>query len=1044
MNSRKLSKISKRIIGVSISNSDKWTRLLKGKSSLLSILIFVVSTNFIVFFFSYCCFDFIPHWLKFEIKRETAIILIEKRLANFAILFSISIVVLTFVLNLAEKNRYGKDVLATALEETYFFPILYFVLTLLFATGLVSFLQDTLPNQVFISLTCCLGIYFFLGLLFGLGVLFYRISYLLNTDFLYKRRLSRFILLGKESLYKSALADYFNKFYTETIRKTFPNNSFIVDLNSEIFIPKDVQIVDVEIDKLTRSLKKINRKYPNNEWEFKYDILATKFPQRILASSALLSSEDKSAFLNCFVFSGEKNNVEDVSFLNELYTIKDLIIDAVNRKDIKSVNELFEFYFTFFKKIGEEFLKLEKRYKKEEIFFNSWFDLVEEVYHSLDEILMECLSEDPSNEYLVNLVFSKVFESNFILLNIAIEQIKPQIFRNHAYIVYGIQSRLNQSQIFYPMISGQAIDYYCRILSGIGIQYGKINKGVSLERKFVDSFYPVTFFCLEKLVSNLVNSTEPNIKLISSAIRKIHSCHLPVECQNDIFNLKRKLNQITIQNDDDAFQKTKLEFDLKNLFYVMQKSIIQLIQTNFYRKLKNGSINSKTIKLLPDLHSENYQTSPLRLEKLFEDWGWIENNLEKLNGDVFQFIPYFKSDISLYFFIQLVLGKLNINQVKNEIQFESVISDNKNELENLIKQFSSQWEWWGAITTFTNKNSFDERLKLISSMITIIDKRVKIKRGDKIVKAAVDIKLLEKYKNNLLKGYNDNSPLFEIQSLFTKNENQKYINNIDGVSNVDFSKYEEKQKLLPERENQFFSFGPDFYSDGIDVGNNLSTKETHFFLKTIFEKSETKKISNPKDFVEKSSAELTNKGFIPNLLITNIHPNEFKKEKSIKMGTVSFSWREFDIPFHRLALTDFPDFIIICDFKKSFEKIQYTNPTLTGNLIEVEFEDLQLESFQRINKDFINKKIEEGTPKFNPSASDNISPEQELIKASIDLENWIDNVAKYKLNKEKLFQEIGLELFRKSIEYQKVNITTSIFLNFKIKNQNAFIIGKND
>ncbi len=174
------------------------------------IVIFLV-----LFFSSTVLLDF--RFLNFfNLSIETARNLVDQRTANIAVITSITLVVVGFLIsNIATKESYAYNLL---FKNSYLNPIINVVLTFIGIFFIISTFRDDIPEKMFIDLVL-LGTYCSIAILLLIGFLFNRILYFTDNEAIEK-------LFGRELISKAKDEVYYNlvQQYSQSEFRKFLNN----------------------------------------------------------------------------------------------------------------------------------------------------------------------------------------------------------------------------------------------------------------------------------------------------------------------------------------------------------------------------------------------------------------------------------------------------------------------------------------------------------------------------------------------------------------------------------------------------------------------------------------------------------------------------------------------------------------------------------------------------------------------------------------------------------------------------------------------------
>jgi len=150
------------------------------------------------------------------IKLDTAQKIIDQRASNIATIMSITLVVVGFLMNnIAVKESFSYQML---FKRSYFYPIIYLVLSVIAYFFVVSILRDCISSVQFIRLVL-IGTYMALFILFVIGYLFKRIIQFTNSEKIVSLLHDEVIKEARNNLRQSLFREYSKDLYRDFMQQ---------------------------------------------------------------------------------------------------------------------------------------------------------------------------------------------------------------------------------------------------------------------------------------------------------------------------------------------------------------------------------------------------------------------------------------------------------------------------------------------------------------------------------------------------------------------------------------------------------------------------------------------------------------------------------------------------------------------------------------------------------------------------------------------------------------------------------------------------------
>lgn len=322
-------------------------------------IVFVVLFLAALCFCSFNLFDFIglsDFHLK-KIKADLVIQLIDSRINNVITITSISLAVASVLLaNIAQRSKETYDLL---FKQTFLYPIVYYILTVIGLLLLISFFRAYLNDCVIVNLGM-LMMTFIMLIIFCIGYLFSKIIQFTNPNYLHTVFSNILISDANQILYYEKL----NKISAEILQNKLSKYGAIVksSINSmhpqQIFIEtnKSKIIVDVDIKKIEGCIKTLHFNESKKEIDFNIfglnDSIHPEF-KRVFAclSKKITQAGSLSIAVNNYIYTSKPQD-KMIDFGSTRQSLFDKMKNSVDNNNIETLsqtldnyNQLFDMYF---------------------------------------------------------------------------------------------------------------------------------------------------------------------------------------------------------------------------------------------------------------------------------------------------------------------------------------------------------------------------------------------------------------------------------------------------------------------------------------------------------------------------------------------------------------------------------------------------------------------------------------------------------------------------------------------------------------------------
>ena len=1028
--SNSLSKKTSRLLNNSTKINQRFRTLLQSSRSYILVIPAILVIIIIGYYYSKYISLTIPV-VEFTISKDEAKVLIEKRIANIVTLFSISIIVLTFILNIAEKQKFGKKALSVMLEEIYFYPILYFALGTLGCLGILSYMPNYIyfTDKIFISLTKIGGIFFYLIFLFALGYLFFKISKLLNTDFLFQKRLNKINFLARKELYKEAENRLSTSLFMKELKPVIYITDFIFaeDKITDVSFHPGRIITDVNLRRLKKYLNKISNDRSDYYWSVRFGGIGDYSNNLNLSTNAHLSLDDIRNVKRCFSFSQLNSN--DVSFENEMDAINDLTLKALENQNVKNAKKVFHFYNSLSETL---FGEINIYNKKIEGNSNTWWAVTNQIFENLTKILEKIANGNYEDNFRDSII-DETLSVNAKLILKAINEKNHLFFNDHLFWLHNSVFYLKQKQLRYDYIALKVPEYYYVFHFVIADKFENEN---SIEGKKIinEKYFPLTFNALYRLTCFYLD--EEKIDEFKYCISQIKKCELSEKTKKELLTLRKDIDELRERAETN--QKEKLS-NLQRRYQTLKfsadysKSLLIIVYSIILKKdaLKKIPVDTSS-ELLAKIENPYWEDSDAsRPETLCEEWLWTDQNWTQLISQTWDHERINNGDIALYFVSRLLVSPsfLRTDQIATH---GYIIEKYHGYINKWTGEFDKDFDFWNVILGFDNNELYNNRKNFLKDVVDCIIKKEVLYKKNKIRKAVIEESIVEKFKKNVLVGYRNSYWFDQIISIFSKHKQKYSLQNMDMFDHKITVHIEEpKENFFLEKEEELLSHNIG-YSLGVPHGQELSKKVACYFARTILHELPFVEYNSFSSGIEKAIRELKEKGFEPDLIIVNMRPSEVFTKRTEKIGNTEFSWfTQKKPPFKHIALSEIAPFFIVCQFDTAFNVIQYFHQDWLDKELKVEIKDKNgrkrdelINSIKKPKYKYYANKVE---------LSDINRNFDELLEHVCE---QIDTLTNYYLNRD---SEIEMKFLEQS---QNLLIVSSINMKIEIKDQNAVILGK--
>lgn len=992
----------------------------------------IVISSFVIIRLFIPYIQYLPDVFLITIKKESAAIQIEKRIANIVTLVSVSFVVLTFIINISDKQRFGKDAFNLILEEIYFFPILYFVLTTLGLLVGISAYQDTVSESIFVGLAGT-ATYVFLLVIIAIGFLFKNVAKLLNTNFLFIKRLERLNILAKIEIHQEAYKYLSKELFLNKISPLIKDNKFQYPNQSyyHFHLNPNEMILNVDMNKLYKFINRFISKNPHTFISVHPIILKEKLFSPLITTGVDLSAKEVLELKTAF--KQKKDVLINKTYENEIDALKIMIWELINsnNNDVDKAEKIFTFFYSLIQIFSEIIVQYRELLPKN----SSWWLVPRTILEVLFETIQRLSRDNTNSKEFKQKMMDFIVNAHIRLINHAITSQNLFLYQDFIFWLHNVSVKLSEYDKVPNYIFESIIYSYTSVFSIINNQYLQTVELKDKKELFFNTI-PKLFRSLDNLTRQSFRNKE--FERVYFCIKQIKSCELDEGSKEEIFSIGRKIT--SIKNEDRRIELQREYYILKYPFS-FQNSILILFASTLYKEFHYGNIEEEPLLTLSKRMELKYSNRTIK--DLINDWLWINNHREILEQDKMDF--HRRNEEKWFFIVQLLKNRMFVsNALEEEIKNEDLIYHNSYQLKETLNHISNKKQSWLPVLGIVSEEEFDSQKNEIIELIKVIENRYKLKVEQGISKAELSENLSAQYKNNVHKGYTHSFEMDRFLYLFDEFKTRKIVQTKGKLLRpIVIEELEEKRKLIDGYFEESI-FMPDLfgYIEGNDLGRKLARKESQIFINRVFEKIKPQIVQDISELdIDKCIKEMEQRGYKPNIIILNVRPSKIFKRYQEKLGSTEISgWQYTGIPYRYLHLKETTPFFMLCQFEKAFEKIQLENSQFAGNIIDTEITEITLEEYVQENTFRINEYVEQQMPKMKKiDKSDYLSEFSQLGEVS---NNWIDEIAQFHIDKKSIFKEKANELYNQYKINKSIKIKVKLFAKFEIKDTRAIILGK--
>lgn len=952
--------------------------------ALLGMIAIVVVIYLFGFFLPYL-FEYIRFlsWINFiVIENKTVSDILEKRIANLATIIGVSLTVSTLLINnLTEKEKNFKILF----QETFIFPVVFFVFVVLFSLILTSLFVS---NKDLLSSFLVIVHYLILLVIIAIGFLFSNIINFSNLDYVRKVKEKNLQRINNQILYDNLFYVLSKEIYTKTIVSLgftqFNSSEIWKESNTQVLhisakTPDNQVVTDIKLGKLIKNIKKLK--------SLNLTFSSIGLPENAIFPSHFqldnVSEIESKKIQDCFISSPKRKKFED-DFSNAIKYYDELLNETAIEKNkveiakmtLQVYNRIFSDYFKYANKLENHI-----PYAIQNIDFKT-YDWIEKSLKN-DSI-------DTCNE---------IIRFNETIRNEAIDHNSIKVFHlfNKLPILYYFLSSPYPKHSKYLIT--KAINHTVSPLKNY--LWNLQNTSLKIDLGFVEALFiqssKLAFETLKPLNKDQIggNADLSNYIELMTMFRSIfrnneewilsQNHHLRLQHESNI-QIKEKL---LIQEQPIRYYRYVL-FGIKAWgAFLYEKNYIEQNKLNeIWEQLKINNyyfdiefLIKEYINLAPRnyLYFDEYDYiirpmgkaySPLRPHQWFP-LGFVLNLIETDSSSHFDLnlIPEIESSGDLYEIVQSNLTKME---------------------DNLDK--------WLEILNI-NTQIFNQRKERILLIFLQLKDRKERTFKENIANDTLSIKKINDFKNDVFKNWQSSFHILNLFEHYNHVKSNIFDSNFDEVFVIDEAI--SKEAFIDKNRSVFINLG--------NYGREIAEDANQVFLETIlsFKNDRNEIIETPmiENSILQSIENLSQKGYKPDTIIipykslykNNLFANNSNFKRTWELynsfdSKIGLAGKLGEILIIGLVLDNFKDVCIVSDFCKSFS-LEITESTdWQENRLMVEIEEFTEEAKQKMI-------LMDSWTKNNT-----LNPEETLLNINNHLRVWIGCKIRYQIINKEAFE----------------------------------------
>ncbi len=951
----------------------------KGTSSIwlilpLLIVIYVLAS----FNFTFYNLIIIP------LSKEQATSLLNNRITNIVTIFSVSVAIFIFIVNSLKDIRRGEDIFKLTLQETYFYPVLYYSISLIAINYFVSFLvnSNAIHDDIYIRFSV-LFMWLCVIQCSLIGYSFYLVYKAYDNDYIINKYHS---LIEKEiqTIIKKELKERLSyNIYRKTIESinglvvgyiNTKENKYILNFN----LRENMRITDINMRLLTKilSVKEITGTFVIlrlNDILYKYtpvfgvfnELVAKKLNKKYRSIFTLKKIKNEKDFLK-ELKNNLKRNGESAIYSN----------DEVSFRSILDIHEKIHIYV----------IVLLKKYQYEEKldlypstnFFDTGINVIDRdhigIYNYFEKAILK------ENKEIIHEILLFIYNLYVESLNnksiILVEKYKYV----YIWMYKKILSQGNLKKFFVDKMCLHLNEFTTMFLD---IEFNRLTD-YKLKYKILMFYGRVYFTISEILYQAIKNDDKDSYRRI---IEYFNSVSDRYEYEYNIDDLVEDEEVTTSQNEK------KLKNASFELYYLMFQGIRSwLIELYRSEKLNIESFNWYYEKI-PHLYKSGekiliniseYSYSSRGELYNFSEWG---NDIERIPLQAYT--PDYNPTSWLTFsgIIDLISNNYPNSNDIDEIPLKSSLRYFSNRVNEVCDILLNNYEKWNSIFHWAiSEDKYKIRVNRIKDNMLRLKERFDFEEYEKKSKQELSIDKINLFKEGIYKTW---KPFTLVNNLFKTNINLNIVTN-RVTKSLRIERNGKRFKMMFIDEGYQKIFGTEHY------GGDLTRFEKIEFMKVILQvKKDINKYSNIVELLD-SELEIFEKndkkanliffcdrvyGVYKELSENSNYSHYYEHSRGKRVAGFQGAYK--GIPIYYLGNDKYKNKIIICNFDKSFCANVNTNENWLGGYLNVEVREM---SDVEIDNEIVEiKKNDYNEDDYKDSSGNPLNDENLKIKLRNDI-----------------------------------------------------------
>lgn len=937
----------------------------------------------------------------FIFNRGSAFEILNDRLTDFIAVFSISIVVSVFIISAIQAKKEEEEIFTVVFREAWIYPIFYFGLVNI---GIAVFLTYTEKSEWLNTDTVInasvLFLWLFIFYLSLIAVIYYRVYQFISTDHLFNKYIKETEQEISRHLYNELIKRLSLKIYYDELTKEKLKDSFfssllyksqkdnIVRFNNDSLL----ELLDINLNKLIRILKYIEKAENRGEFNRLYIKNIVSKKQEIFYIDNDKVRKKLIKVLNKIFIT--KNYEGKKDYLKEYKErIKNRLLSQIKNQNYIEIERINNFYI----KIFEAFMKYAKKYKLEYTSNNyPELHLFENRYEVIARMELDLyIAFTKANDLKDFEIQMKLIESIYSIQLSALNNKSKFVFNQFKHVyVWILDYMYNKKALEKGII--ERILLQCSEIIRFGLDT-KIERREELSIEDLRTYYGIIFFTINDLFYVMIKYKD--MQTFDYGIQLFERGRYGIP--NMINKLKNEKIKIEFNSEKNDYEKDKINLEnIKILIDELEKILLYDfytkigVQSWLWYKYKTSDLSKKEIIEF----QKNLKIPHIKTNKFIEimcDFNYRAMDMFNWNnwGDEKKRIPFkvytpISTDVWLIqgFIYELIRKNLIHDGLEKNINNDESYRYIYDRVKPICEEIMNEFEKWSQILNIPDETDFQNRIKKITKFFKSFKERYEINLVKSRADQEPDKDLIKEFKKDIYKAW-DGSNI--IHKLFSRHNLIKYSND-KSIKGLGHSIFGIQYKMMFVKDNYSKIFGVDEY------GSLISSMENDLLLsKAISAKTQIKEAETLKEVFEIYYAERKNKKIKTNLILLNSRYDIFKSD-FMQTGKLIPHWhmegeKEFfgfegtyeNIPIVDLYSDMYREYIIFCDFEKSFSMTSRKDKNWEGGILDITVRDLSDKEVEDKIKEVIKDDYKESWMKNSNNGPLKDEDLRNIIKSSV-------------------------------------------------------------